>query len=293
MSERVVGIIGASSLVGDYLLPLCVQPGVGVVAWSRTAAARRDPGIEWRLLNPSMGMGGRGAAVQPISDWIIVAPIWVIPEHLALLEACGARRIVALSSTSRFVKGDSSDPGEQRVAARLAEGEAALQAWAESRGVAWLVLRPTLIYGKGKDQNIAAAARFVRRFGFFPLVGAAQGLRQPIHAADVALACRLALDARALANHAYNISGQDALPFSDMIAAVFTAMGRKPHFMPLPIWLVKLTIHVLRLLPGFRHITVAMAERMNRDLVFDHAAAARDFGFAPRPFRLSAQDLPS
>lgn len=293
MSERVVGIIGASSLVGDCLLPLCVQPDAGVVAWSRTATARRDPGIEWRMLNPSVGMGDRGDTVRPISDWIIVAPIWVIPEHFALLEACGARRVVALSSTSRFVKGDSSDVGEQRVAARLAEGEAALQVWAESRGVAWLVLRPTLIYGKAKDQNIAAAARFIRRFGFFPLVGAAQGLRQPVHAADVAMACRLALDARTLTNRAYNISGQDTLPFSEMIAAVFTAMGRKPRFMPLPLLFVRLTVHVLRLLPGFRHITASMAERMNRDLVFDHEAATRDFGFRPRPFRLSAQDLPS
>lgn len=293
MSEHVVGIIGASSLVGDCLLPLCVQSGAGVVAWSRTATVRRDPGIEWRMLNPAMGMGDRGDTMRPISDWIIVAPIWVIPEHFALLEACGARRVVALSSTSRFVKGDSADVGEQRVAARLAEGEAALQVWAESRGVAWLVLRPTLIYGKGRDQNIAAAARFVRRFGFFPLVGAAQGLRQPVHAADVAMACRLALDARTLTNRAYNISGQDTLPFSDMIAAVFTAMGRKPRFMPLPLWFVRLTVHVLRLLPGFRHITASMAERMNRDLVFDHEEATRDFGFAPRPFRLSVQDLPS
>jgi hypothetical protein len=31
---------------------------------------------------------------------------------------------------------------------------------------------------------------------------------------------------------------------------------------------------------------------MNRDLVFDHAEAARDFGFKPRGFALTAKDLP-
>ncbi|MFZ5698850.1 MAG: NAD(P)-dependent oxidoreductase, partial [Pseudomonadota bacterium] len=155
MSERVVGIIGASSLVGDCLLPLLVQSKVGVVAWSRRAVTGCDFGVEWRVLNSSAEMDSRGDTVRPISDWIIVAPIWVIPEHFALLEACGARRVVALSSTSRFVKDNSSDAGEQRVAARLAEGEAALQSWAELRGVEWLVLRPTLIYGRGRDQNIA------------------------------------------------------------------------------------------------------------------------------------------
>jgi hypothetical protein len=36
-----------------------------------------------------------------------------------------------------------------------------------------------------------------------------------------------------------------------------------------------------------------MAERMNRDLVFDHLDAARDFGFRPCAFILDADDLPS
>jgi hypothetical protein len=35
-----------------------------------------------------------------------------------------------------------------------------------------------------------------------------------------------------------------------------------------------------------------MAKQMNEDLVFDHAAAVRDFGFASRPFRPAIEDLP-
>lgn len=298
MSERIVGVIGATSLVGDCLLPLLVQSGVHVVAYSRSTVVwhgahqetQKETTIAWRTLAAHAKKNDQQPAIH---EWIIVAPIWVIPEHFAFLDACGARRIVALSSTSVFVKGDSSDPGEQRVAAKLAQGEAALQAWAELRGVQWLVLRPTLIYGLGRDQNISAAARFIRRFGFFPLMGTANGLRQPLHADDVAMACRLALDAHLLANRAYNISGHDTMPFRDMIAAVFRAMDKKPRFIPLPMSLIRLAIHALRLLPGFSHITASMAERMNRDLVFDHAAATRDFGFSPRPFRLCAQDLPS
>jgi hypothetical protein len=29
-----------------------------------------------------------------------------------------------------------------------------------------------------------------------------------------------------------------------------------------------------------------MADRMSTDMVFDHSAAANDFGYAPRPFTL-------
>jgi hypothetical protein len=31
---------------------------------------------------------------------------------------------------------------------------------------------------------------------------------------------------------------------------------------------------------------------MSQDLVFDNAAAKRDFGFSPSGFRLTAEDLP-
>jgi hypothetical protein len=48
----------------------------------------------------------------------------------------------------------------------------------------------------------------------------------------------------------------------------------------------------LRHLPRYRNWPSAMAERMSRDLVFDHFEATRDFGFEPRPFVLSAEDVP-
>jgi hypothetical protein len=40
-----------------------------------------------------------------------------------------------------------------------------------------------------------------------------------------------------------------------------------------------------------QRLTPAMAKRMNEDLVFDHAPAVRDFGFAPTPFRVQIDDL--
>lgn len=285
MSERSVGVIGATGMVGDWLLPRLVRSGCKVVAFSRQAVDRHDAGIEWRVL------AARGNEAGIISDWIVVAPVWVLPEHFALLEACGARRVIVLSSTSRFVKGDSADVGEQRVAAQLAAGETALQQWAVRQGVAWVILRPTLVYGGGRDQNITAVARFIRRFGFFPLVGDGRGLRQPIHADDVAAACVAALAARGVVNRDYNISGGETLSYREMVARVFAALQRPVRWVSLPRGLVGLAIFCLRVLPGFRHANAAMAERMNRDLVFDHADAVRDFGFSPRPFAPAPTDV--
>jgi len=225
--------------------------------------------------------------------WVCVAPIWVLPDYFSLLDAQGARRVVALSSTSRFTKEDSTDPEEQAMALRLADAEARVREWAECRGVEWVILRPTLIYGLGRDKNIAEIARFIRRFGFFPLFGKANGLRQPIHAAEVAGACLAALQAPSAANRVYNISGGETLTYRDMVARVFSVLGRRPRLLTVPLWAFRLAVVMLRRLPRYRQWSTAMAERMSRDLVFDHAEATRDLGFKQRAFVLAAGDLPT
>lgn len=288
MAERHVGLIGATSMVGSCLLPLLARAGWRVEAFSRREPPPDSVGVSWRALAPDLRPQG-----ERIEYWICVAPVWVLPQYFGLLEACGARRVVALSSTSLFTKGDSSDAGEQAIAEGLATGEGKLRAWAESRGVDWVILRPTLIYGRGRDRNIAEMARFMRRFGFFPLLGRASGLRQPVYVEDVASACLAALDAPQARNRAYNLSGGETLSYRDMAGRVFAALGCRPKLVTLPLWLIRLALAVLRLLPRYRHWSAAMAERMNRDLVFDHADAARDLGYAPRPFSLVAEDLPS
>ncbi len=286
MAESSVGVLGATSLVGRCVLPLLRAAGWQVVAFSRQPVVSTD-GMAWRVLSPSPPRGERG-----VSHWICVAPLWVLPDYFSLIEASGARRVVALSSTSRFTKVGSGDTAENATAAKLIDAEARVQAWAESCGIEWVVLRPTLIYGHGRDKNISEIARFIRRFGFFPLLGQAHGQRQPIHADDVAAACVAALQAPTAANRAYNISGGETLPYRDMVARVFAALGRPVRLATVPLWAFRLAVALLRCLPRYRHWSAAMAERMNRDLVFDHTDAARDLGFKPRGFALTAEDVP-
>lgn len=306
-----VGVLGATSLMGTCLLPLLTEAGWQVSAFSRRTVERLGDGVEWRLavslptsprevldipadhqatMSKSLVIPLTGE--RSISFWICVAPIWVLPDYFDLLDAQGVRRVVVLSSTSRFTKHDSTDPEEQAIALRLADAEARVQEWAESRGVEWVILRPTLIYGLGRDKNIAEIARFIRRFGFFPLFGKANGLRQPVHAADVAGVCLAALQASCAANRAYNISGGETLTYRNMVARVFSALGRHPRLLTVPLWSFRLAVAMLRRLPRYRQWSISMAERMNRDLVFDHSEAARDLNFKPRAFVLLADDLP-
>ena len=291
VDEPRLGLLGATSLVGECVLPLLTKAGWRVTAFSRRAIKQAGGSVEWQQLSSARCQGDAGGVRGKITCWLCVAPIWVLPDYLDVLEALGARRIVALSSTSRFTKENSSDTAEQAIARRLAEAEDRLQAWAETKGVGWVILRPTLIYGRGRDKNVCEIARFIRRFGFFPLFGPAEGLRQPVHAEDLATACLAVLDTPVVANRAYNLCGGETLRYREMVRRVFVILHRRPRLLTVPLSGFRIVLAVMRLLPRYRHWSAAMAERMNCDLVFDNADAIRDLGFAPRPFRLVAADI--
>lgn len=289
MTKRRVGVLGATSFVGESLLPSLALAGWQVQAFSRRATHEATPNelndVQWHCL-PSLTTKDE----PNIPYWISLAPIWVLPDHFAMLQAHHARRIVVLSSTSVFTKVNSPDLAEQALVQRLINAESQLQVWAESQGVEWVILRPTLIYGRGRDKNLSEIARLIRRFGFFPLVGQGLGQRQPVHVSDVAAACASGLSAP-VSNRDYNLSGAETLSYREMVNRVFTAMGRRPRLLVLPLAIFKMALLGLRLLPRYRLWTAAMADRMNHDLVFDHADAARDLGFKPRPFRLTKAEV--
>lgn len=286
-----IAVLGASSFVGEFAIQRLRKAGHHVVAFSRSPHdGKTDSDVTRVPLSPSMAVSRE---VPPIKEWLCVAPIRVLPQYFSMIEASGVRRVVALSSTSLLAKKDSSDQGEQALVRGLYAGEQALRTWAEKQGVEWVILRPTLIYGYGRDKNVTEILGFVRRWGFFPVLGRADGLRQPVHADDVATACVLALTVPAAGNRTYNLSGGETLSYRDMVCRIFAAIGKPPHLVTIPRGLFWLAVTALRLLPRYRDWTTEMAERMNRDLVFDHAEAARDLGFSPRPFRLSSQDCPA
>jgi len=302
MNKR-VGVLGATSLVGAELLPLLIKNGWQIRAYTRQSRERVDAGIEWRQIDDVIIPEQSSYYGLPVEDdirmtepettyWVCLVPIWVLPNYLNLLAALGARRVVVLSSTSRFTKDRSSDRLEQAIAQRLVDGEERFIDWAKKRGVEWIILRPTLVYGMGCDKNIAEIALFIHRFKFFPLFEQAKGLRQPVHAADVAAACISALESKSKNSRAYNLSGGETLSYREMVGRVFSALGRRPTFIPIPLPIFWLAANCLRVLPRYRHWSVAMAERMNQDLVFDHQEATNDLDFRPRPFQLDAEDMP-
>ncbi len=176
-----------------------------------------------------------------------------------------------------------------RLAAALREAEEELAGRCEALGIAWTLFRPTLIYG-GPGSAVCLIARVARRLRCFPVAGRGAGLRQPVHAEDLAAACLLALDRPACHGRAYDLGGGETLTYREMVERVFLHVGRRPVVLPVPLPLLRAAIAVARILPRFRGLSPAMAERSERDQAFDITDAKRDFGYQARPFLAEGPD---
>ncbi|MDB5799597.1 MAG: epimerase [Rhodocyclales bacterium] len=288
MSIGPVGVLGVASLVGPHLVRSLRSHVDAIFVFSRKNRSSTElDGVHWRHLDPATNYPVR------IREWICLAPIWIVPDYFDWLLRAGVHKIVTVSSTSRFSKLDSSSDDERALAARLADAEDQLKIWAEQHGVQWVILRPTMIYGDGLDRNVSDIARFLRRWRFFPVAGSAGGLRQPIHAADVAEFCVRALLRTEVTNLAFDICGGETLSYRDMVTRIGAAMGQRVRFVSAPRTALRFGIRLLTALPRFKGLSPALVDRTAQDLVFDSSNANLALGVQPRPFILTEGDLPS
>jgi nucleoside-diphosphate-sugar epimerase len=276
-------VTGARSIIGRFLLPALLEEGYEVHAISRKSG--KNPSskneLSWHLADISEPEQFPGTQAPTL---VHLAPLWLLPPLLPALVPLGIKRVIAFGSTSVFSKASSADSGERELAVRLAAAEEAIRLTCGASGINWTVFRPTLVYDCAQDKNISRIARFIERYGFFPLLGKAEGLRQPIHADDLAKACVKALDQPMTFNRAYNLSGAETLTYRRMVEKIFDSLGKPARLITVPPSAYYLGISLMRLLSSKGNVTPEMATRMNMDLCFTHTDATRDFGFAPRPF---------
>lgn len=281
--ESVV-VVGATSIIGQHLLGILVEEQFDVIAMSRQlqsdVKAKEKSGVVWYQSRGDSDFSD----LPECSKLIHLAPLWILPDNLEQFAKLGVKRIVAFGSTSCFSKKDSPILAEREVAGRLELAEQLLTSHCKALNIHLTILRPTLVFEIGKDKNVSTIVNFIKRFGFFLLIGRGRGLRQPVSANDLALASVTVLNNSKTFGKAYNLTGSSTLTFRDMVHTVFQALEVRPRILSVPLSLIKLILPLVRLLPRFRYLNLEMFKRMNQDLAFDSSDAANDFSYQPQKF---------
>ncbi|QSX79599.1 NAD-dependent epimerase/dehydratase family protein [Agrilutibacter solisilvae] len=276
-------VFGGSGQIGRPLLGRLLRDGWRVTAVSRQPQHERL-GLTW--------LRGDFDAMP------------TLPEQVDVLLSCGpldafARwyggsrlecpRVVAFGSTSIEVKRGSADPHERDLAQRLREGEEGVMAAAAARDAAATLLRPTLVYGAGRDATLTRIAHLASQWGRFPLPRRACGLRQPVHVDDLASAAFSAIGSAASHGQAYALPGGETLAYRDMVLRVLETLEPVPTLVELPSPLFNLALAMARLTGRGTGLGEAAVLRMRTHLVFDPAPAQRDLRYAPRGFAPTAR----
>lgn len=265
-------VIGGSSQIGYFLLSRLVASGEPVLALSRQRRAPRD-GVQWL----EGALPDNMPALPPLSAIVSFGPLLPFAEWLQRNALTDAPRVIATSSMSAQTKRDSAVAAEREISQQLRDGEAALAAACAERGCAWTVLRPTLVYGAGLDKSLTPIARRASTMRLFPLP-AGRGLRQPVHADDIAQAVVAALERPAAGGRVMSIGGGEWLLSGQMFARVRQSLTVATVPLPLPGWLLRLAAAALPQARG-------PVSRLDADLIADNDELQDVLGVYPRPFQ--------
>jgi nucleoside-diphosphate-sugar epimerase len=281
MTMAPILVIGLSGQVGEALLSRLLERGRPLLALSRQARPAL-PGLRWLT-------GSLEAMPALPADLDTVLSLGPLDAFAAWLTAAPAatppiKRVIALGSTGRIDKQHSLDAGERELAQRLQTAEQLLFDAGHRRGIAVTVLRPTLLYGGGRDRTVSRLLAFARRWGFVVLPASATGLRQPVHVADVADAVLRCLDHPASAGQAYDLPGGETLAFDAMVRRVLErqAPACRLYLLPTACFRVALAIAALFTRAPFNR---GMLARLHADQLADPAPARAAFGYSPRGFQ--------
>lgn len=294
MMNTPVLVLGGSALVGAQLLRQLAREGITADAITRADMPPPDLAdlARWHTGNAFDLHGGKGP--WPSAATLLSAgPLVSLADWLERTSPGSLQRLVALGSTSERSKRSSSDPHERALAASLHAAQERVIAWCERHAVTWTLLRPTLIWGEGRDRNLSRLAAWARRGRVLPLPAFASGRRQPIRSRDVAAAMIAAARAPASGGRVLDLPGGEVVAYDEMVRRIVAAVAPSTRVLRIPALVVHPGIALARacgvVTPSFQ----AMVLRMRDDLVYDEQPARMLLATVPDGFNPRAEDFPA
>jgi uncharacterized protein YbjT (DUF2867 family) len=272
-------VTGASGFLGSSVVPDLIGRGHEVIALARSstaAAATAALGAEVvhgdlddpAGLDDTFCRSGADALANLASLGFGHAPTIV-----AATEEAGIERAVFVSTTAIFTT----------VPAASRDVRVAAEDTIEASGLRWTIVRPTMIYGRPGDRNLARLLAFVRRSPVVPLPGGGNRLIQPVHVDDLAEFIGTALEADSAVGRAYDVAGPEPLTLRQIVEAAGQAVGRRPRLVPFPLGPAIAAVRAYERLAPKPRLKVEQVLRLDEDKAFD-IGDAKSLGYAPRSF---------
>ena len=271
-------VTGATGFLGSRLVPLLVRAGYGVRCLIRRPEARGSlEALGCEVVIGDLSKPETLAGAFQGSDVLVNVASLGFGHAPAIVEAAktaGVSRAVFISTTAIF-----TNLNAKSKAVRVAAEETI-----RTSGLRWTILRPTMIYGSGRDRNMCRLVRLLRWSPLLAVFGAGECLMQPIHVDDLAKAIVDVVCVERTVGHAYNIAGKAPLTYNEIIRTTARLLRRKVVLLHLPHRPMIALLGALERRGIKLPIKAEQLLRLNENKDFAWIDAAEDFGYAPRDF---------
>lgn len=280
-------LLGASGAVGLRVLARLSARGDEITALSRQLRPQAQANTQWYQHNVYHDDPN---ALPTAAVVISAGPLDGMAVWAARANWREGTRLVALSSLSAETKADSDNAQERALAQRLRECEAALLALGKARGWLVTVIRASLIYDPQSAQlSLDQLLALAKRMHFLPLPRDANGLRQPVHADDLAQALLACTESDGAANAVLRLAGGERIAFAQMVARYLAMHGATARIVWLPGWSARMLQALLPLLGRRGRSIASQLARSRHNLVIDNGDWLQ-IGVTPRSFCAPKRD---
>jgi uncharacterized protein YbjT (DUF2867 family) len=273
-------VTGGSGFLGEYVLAEAARRGHNCIALTRSPAAAATVtargatpltgDLDDAIALPGLFTAARCDALVNLASLGFGHAAGIV----AAARAAGLDRSVFVSTTAVT----TTLPARSKVVRLAAERDI------ETSGLKWTILRPTMIYGAPGDRNLSRLLTLLCRTPVLPVPGGGRRLQQPVHVADLASAVLAAVEQPAAAGRRYDIAGPEPLTFADLLVTCAEAVGSRTRCVPVPLAPSVTALRGYERFSRALRIKAEQLERLAEDKAFVIDDAARDLGYAPRPF---------
>ncbi len=269
-------ITGATGFTGSHTVPLLLEKGFQVRCLVRpTSNSASLPAARVEIVTGDLDdVASLQAAMTGMDGLVNIASLGFghAPNLITAALNAGLQRTIFVSTTAIFT---SLSAGSKSV--RVAAEKAIMES-----GLAYTILRPTMIYGSPRDRNICRLLTYLRRWPLLPVLGNGEFLQQPVHVDDVATAIVQALSSEKAIGQGYNLSGGTAVTYNELVTTAGKLLNRKVWRLHIPVGPCIALMQTLEQVGLRLPISAEQVMRLNEDKAFDHDDAVRDFGYHPR-----------
>src|SRR2546425_879501 len=227
MERSRIAVTGAGGFIGRATVSEAIRRGFRVVAVVRPGSPHRPSGgavVEADVLD-RVALERAFLGCTAVVHLAAVTSSAGCAEDSFKVNIAGSHSVASAARAAdvgTFVYLGSQASNEGKYGTTKRKAEAAIRA----AGVEPIIVRPSLVYGRGEHGLFSRIVKLVQSLPVVPLIGGGRYPMRPIHVDDVAAAILGAVQHGA-AGASYNLSGGSEVLFRDLLVAIGEAIGHR------------------------------------------------------------------